>query len=179
MGTKMWLSTSISFRLRCLFVAHVEAIVGRFSYIQFSNFNFLILSNSLVLFVTRIKSFEIACAAICISYDPITCPLFSNSALIIPNTSASLSSKGKISKPETKPTRAFLFRSLFLLLDTPYSSSPIDITDNFTCEGLSCFIFSTTVLGLLFIMYMQIFVSSKYIITLLFLEQAADSSHLP
>ena len=60
------------------FLSVLKTLLGFvYSFVQSSTFIHGTLSNSPTLFVTTIKSFVIACAAISISYGPIGVPFFS------------------------------------------------------------------------------------------------------
>lgn len=80
-----------------------------YSFTQFSTFNPLTLSNSFLLLVTMINLFDLACAANNKSIVPISLPSFSNSFLISPKATASLSLKGKILKIDKNSIKAILF----------------------------------------------------------------------
>ncbi len=78
---------------------------------QFSRDRLGILLNSFVLFVTKVKFSESACAPISKSYAPITCPFFSSAARISPHLTADLSENGRISKGVRNTAKAILFLS--------------------------------------------------------------------
>jgi len=88
-----------------------------------------ILSNSFTLFVTRIMFFDLACAEINKSIGPIILPIFSNPALILPNSIASLSLKLRILNIDRNSMRAILFLSINLFFSAPYCSSATVVID--------------------------------------------------
>jgi len=65
--------------------------------------------NSFILLVTIVLLLDIACAAIKRSIDPIGVPFFSKSLLILPYTSAALSSKARVLTGDRNVSRASLF----------------------------------------------------------------------
>lgn len=86
---------------------------------QFSTLNPATRSNSRTLFVTKIKPCTFALAAIIISLLPITLPLFSNSARIVPYSfAASISNRHDIQKLSEIMQRYRIFLFLFAFFDT-------------------------------------------------------------
>ncbi len=140
----------------------IEAARGAYFSTQFSSFNDGILSNSRLLFVTNIKFLVIACAAICISYAPITVPFLSKYARIAPNASASSVVKSRKVNSFTKSSNACLLFCGLLLLYAPYCNSANEIVERYIALLSIRFNFARTYSGRLFMIYMQIFVSSKY-----------------
>ncbi len=90
---------------------------------QFSSCRCSTRSNSFVLFVTRIRFSDIACAAIKVSKGPMGVPAFSSFERTSPYTDAALSANGKIVMGERNCINAILFCFGKSLFATPCSNS--------------------------------------------------------
>ena len=82
-------------------------------------------SNSPVLCVMTVRPLDRACAAISISYGPMSCPFLSSVPRILPAVRESSAVNGRISKGARKSASCCLVLSLQRLFSEPYSSSNV------------------------------------------------------